>query len=58
MKKKKLPNETIVLSELDTFAYQMMFKYSRMNLPYNVYTDKVNAAINKKARQLALEKTK
>ena len=52
MKKKKLPNETIVLSELDTFAYQMMFKYSQMNLPYNVYTDKVNAAIDKSIKKI------
>jgi len=45
--------DTIKLSELDRYAYKMMFKYSNKNLPYNVYKEKVADAINKKAVEIA-----
>ena len=51
--KKLIGVDTIKLSELDIYAYKMMFKYSNKNLPYNVYKEKVADAVNKKAVEIA-----
>ena len=51
--KKLIGVDTIKLSELDIYAYKMMFKYSSKNLPYNVYKEKVTDAVNKKAIEIA-----
>ena len=51
--KKLIGVDTIKLSELDIYAYKMMFKYSNKNLPYNVYKEKVTDAVNKKAIEIA-----
>ena len=58
MKNKKLPDLKIELSPWDIFVYKTMAKYGEMQLPYNVYDNKVNEEINKEARKIAQRKDK